>query len=195
MLFRLDDYLFHLLYAGSRGPLTTVAMVLSALGGGWAILAILPLAFPPRTRRFAVWLVGTLAVTAAVVFALKGMIGRGRPCTVYGGLGLALLGSPTDCSLPSGHAAGSFAFAFFVMEVLRVRPRSRYAVAASTALIVFASGVALSRVVLGFHFPLESWRGRRSALRWGWSRGDSFTGAREALGPSQREETRPKFEP
>jgi undecaprenyl-diphosphatase len=191
MLFRLDDYLFHLLYAGGRGPLTTAAMVLSALGGGWAILAIVPLAFRPGTRRFAVWLVGTLAATAAVVFVLKGVIGRGRPCTVYGGLGVTLLGSPTDCSLPSGHAAGSFAFAFFVMEVLRVRPRSRYAVAASTALIVFASGVALSRVVLGFHFPLDVVAGATLGAAMGMVAGRQFHRGAEALRRSLREETRP----
>ena len=104
---------------------------------------------PPQNRL-------TLAVTAGVVFALKALIGRGRPVTVYVGLRQALLDSPTDCSLPSGHAAGSFAFAFFVTQVLLARrPRPPYAMVASSGLIVLAAAVGVSRVALGFHFPLD----------------------------------------
>ena len=53
MLFRWDDYLFHLLYAGGTGPLTSAAGVLSVLGGGWSLLALAPLIYRARTRRFA----------------------------------------------------------------------------------------------------------------------------------------------
>lgn len=156
MLFRLDDYLFHLLYLGGAGPLATAAAVLSAVGGGWAVFALLPLAIRPGSRRFAAWLAGTLAATAVLVFALKALIGRGRPCTVYEGLRQTLLDSPTDCSLPSGHAAGSFAFALFVAVVLLARrPRPSYAIGASLGLVLLAAGVAVSRVALGFHFPLD----------------------------------------
>jgi undecaprenyl-diphosphatase len=156
MLFGIDDVLFHLLYARGGGPLTLVAAVFSALGEGWVAFALLPLFFLPRARRFAGWLGATLAVTAVLVFALKALLHRGRPFTVYTGLRLTLLNSPTDYSLPSGHAAGSFAFAFFVVEVLRARrPRPRYAVAASVGLVLFAACVGVSRVVLGFHFPLD----------------------------------------
>jgi undecaprenyl-diphosphatase len=155
MLFRLDDHLFHLLY-GRGGPLEMAAVVLSALGEGWSVLAILPLALSPRTRRFAAWLFGTLAVTAAVVFAAKALIGRGRPFVVYSGLRRALLDSPTDYSLPSGHAAGSFAFALFVTHVLMARrPRPAYALPSSIALVLLAACIGVSRVVLGFHFPLD----------------------------------------
>jgi undecaprenyl-diphosphatase len=157
MLFRWDDYLFHLLYAGGTGPLTAVAGVLSLLGGGWSLLALAPLIYRVRTRRFALWLLGTLVVTAVVVFVLKGVIGRGRPCTVYAGLRVALADSPTDCSLPSGHAAGSFAFAFFVTQVLLAgrRPGEWEPLVAAGGVVLFALAVALSRVVLGFHFPLD----------------------------------------
>ncbi len=133
-----------------------MAVVFSALGGGWGAFAIVPLFFRPPSRRFAGWLAATLAVTAAVVFALKAIVGRGRPFTVYTGLHRALLDSPTDYSCPSGHAAGSFAFALFVAEALLARrPRPPYALAASVALVLFASGVGVSRVVLGFHFPFD----------------------------------------
>jgi undecaprenyl-diphosphatase len=159
MLFRLDDYLFHLLYAGGPGgnrALTLAAVVLSAIGEGRMMLAILPLAILPAWRRFAAWLTGTLALTGILVFALKAIIGRGRPFTVYEGLRRELLDSPTDHSFPSGHAAGSFAFAFFVTQVLLARrPRPRFAIPSVIALVLLAAGIAVSRVVLGFHFPLD----------------------------------------
>ncbi len=156
MLFRLDDYLFHLLYAGGRGPLHAAALVLNVLGGGWGILVILPLALRKDARRLCAWLVGTLLVTSLLVLVLKDTIGRGRPCTVYVDLHDALAASPIDCSFPSGHAAGSFTFAFFVARVLLAKdPRPPYAVPGAAAAIAFATCVALSRVVLGFHFPLD----------------------------------------
>jgi undecaprenyl-diphosphatase len=155
MLFRFDDYVFHILY-GRGGPIELAAVLLSAVGEGWSILAIVPLVFLPRARRFAAWLAGTLVVTGVIVFALKALIGRGRPFTVYTGLRRALLDSPTDYSMPSGHAAGSFAFAFFLAQVLLARrPRSPAALAGSIALVLLAACIAVSRVVLGFHFPLD----------------------------------------
>jgi len=176
MLFRLDDYLFHLLYAGGRGPLTTAAIALSALGGGWSLLALAPLLYRVRTRRFALWLLGTLVATAAIVFVLKGLIGRGRPCTVYAGLRLALANSPTDCSLPSGHAAGCFAFALFTTQVLlaRRRPGDPGAIAAAAGILLFATCVALSRVVLGFHFPLDVTAGAILGAAMGAAAGRQF---------------------
>jgi len=187
MLLRLDDYLFHLLYAGGNGPLTAAAIVFSALGGGWGMLVLVPLAARPRTRRLAAWLAGTLGLTAVIVFALKDVIGRGRPFTVYEGLRQTLLDSPTDFSLPSGHAAGSFAFALFVAQVLLLRkPRASYAVLASLGLVAFASCVAVSRVVLGFHFPFDVMAGAALGSAIGTAGGRRFArGARVAAGSAE----------
>jgi undecaprenyl-diphosphatase len=183
MLWRFDDYVFHLLFHGGalRGgrAIELTAAVLSALGEGWSMLAIVPLAFLPRTRRFAAWLTGTLAVTGILVFALKALIGRGRPFTVYTGFERLLLDSPTDHSMPSGHAAGSFAFALFVTHVLLARsPRPGYAVAGSIALIVLAACIGVSRVVLGFHFPLDVVAGAVLGGTMGGLAGRRFSRAR-----------------
>jgi undecaprenyl-diphosphatase len=160
MLFRFDAYVFHLLFhaghAAGRGPLEMGAVFLSAIGEGWSMVALVPLALSARTRRFAGWLAATLAVTGALVFVLKAVLGRGRPCTAFADLQTSIIGSPTDCSLPSGHAAGSFAFALFTTQVLLARrPRPPYAVGLSVALVLLASAIGVSRVVLGFHFPLD----------------------------------------
>ncbi len=154
--FFLDDRVFHLLYGRDNPALTDAAIAFSALGSGWTLLAIAPLGAAKRTRRFATWLVGALVGTAGVVAGLKLAIGRGRPFTVYPPLERALVDSPTDYSFPSGHAAGSFCFAMFVTHVLLSRrPRPRFARRTSTVCLLFASCVAVSRVVLGFHFPAD----------------------------------------
>jgi undecaprenyl-diphosphatase len=156
MLPRPDDYLFHLLYAGDSRPLTLVAVVLSAIGEGRSILLIVPLAIIPAWRRFAAWLIGTLALTGILVFVLKALVGRGRPFTVYDDLRRALLDSPTDHSFPSGHAAGSMAFALFVSQVLLAqRPRRPSAILGSIGLVLLAAAIGVSRVMLGFHFPSD----------------------------------------
>ncbi len=150
-----DDRLFHLLFAREHRGLAAAAIAFSAAGSGWALLGLVPFAAVKRTRRFAVWLFATLTGTAAVVAIAKDTIGRGRPCTAYATVRAIVTDSPTDCSFPSGHAAGSFAFALFMAQVLlheRRSPtwRSHLGVAGCCA---FASCVAVSRVVLGFHFP------------------------------------------
>ena len=120
------------------------------------MLGIAPLTLRRETRRLALWLTGMLGGAAGVVFALKALVGRGRPYTAYHGLEKILLDSPTDFSFPSGHATGSFATALFLTRLLLdQRPRPRYARLQAAALILAASCVAVSRVVLGFHFPVD----------------------------------------
>jgi undecaprenyl-diphosphatase len=153
----IDDSLFRLLYAPHVHAVTTAAVVFSALGSGWSLFAIAPMVAVRRVRAFFAWLLGALAVTGIAVFAFKAALERGRPFTVYTSISPAIVGSPTDYSLPSGHAAGSFCFALFVMVALLTRPAppSPRAVGAALAALVFAVCVALSRVVLGFHFPTD----------------------------------------
>lgn len=137
----------------------TFAMILfSALGSGWSIVAFLPLFASKRWRPFARSLLLWLIITAIAVFSIKAMVMRGRPVTVFDPLRAVLLDSPTDYSFPSGHAAGSFCFALFVTRVLCDR-RARHAHLLSALAILFAACVAVSRVVLGFHFPLDVFAG------------------------------------
>jgi undecaprenyl-diphosphatase len=152
----LDDQLFHLLYARDHHSIALGAIALSFIGGGWGLAVIAPLAIVARTRAFALWLIGTLVGTAVVIAGLKVVVGRGRPCTVYPALAQAITDSPTDCSFPSGHAAGSFCFALFVATALLARdPRPRWARGVALGCVAFATLVAASRVVLGFHFPSD----------------------------------------
>ncbi len=131
-------------------------VVLSAVGGGWGLLALAPLLLAARARRVTGWLLGTLVAVTVIVFVIKAIVGRARPCACVPGVHALCFAAPTDPSFPSGHAAGSFAFAAFVITMALADPapaQSRVGVIVLAS--AFAIGVAMSRVVLGVHFPSD----------------------------------------
>jgi undecaprenyl-diphosphatase len=183
---RLDEALLRAMLAQSHGALWLVASVFSVLGEGWSIVAILPLLFVPRARRLAIWLVLTLALTGLLVVSMKALVGRGRPIVACADLAATICNSPTDPSYPSGHAAGSFAFALFsVRALLDGGPQVRYARQLAVACVLFASCVAVSRVVLGAHFPSDVLAGTLLGSTAGAVAGRRFTSGRAARAPGR----------
>lgn len=155
MVAELDQQLLHALYARGDALAYTMA-VLSMIGGGWGLVAIVPWVFVRRTRAFTAWLLGVITTQTALVFAIKRAVGRVRP---WEAMHLTpLLDAPTDYSFPSGHAAGAFACAvFFLVSSASVEDGvvRRRMLAASIALIALAAAVATSRVYLGAHYPSD----------------------------------------
>jgi len=157
----LDIRVFRYLHATfSEGGWLALMSVLTVIGSGWGALMVLPLFGAPRTRRFAASLTAVLGITAIVVFVLKAIVQRKRPYLVVPGVRPRIFEAPTDFSFPSGHAAGSFAFAMFVAVVL-VRhaiyepTEKKRRIALSVLALLAAFGVAMSRCVLGVHFPID----------------------------------------
>ncbi|MBX3208603.1 MAG: phosphatase PAP2 family protein [Labilithrix sp.] len=158
-MIEIDVHFFRLLHhalADWIGPM----VVLSAIGGGWGSLAVVPLFASARTRRFALSLAAVLGVTAVLVFSLKRVVGRVRPCNCLADVKARVFDAPSDFSFPSGHSAGSFAFAVFVAIVLyRTIPEGapartrRLRRLAAFSLPLVAALVGLSRIALGVHFP------------------------------------------
>jgi membrane-associated phospholipid phosphatase len=145
--------LFALIYGGPSGRLAFACNVLAVIGSGWITAALVPLAIWSHKRRFALSLGAAIATQAAMVWALKLAVGRVRPWIRFGLP--PPISSPHDGSFPSGHAAGSFCVAAFVVVALPAiwpQPAGRTRLAA-VALFFFAALVALSRVYLGAHFP------------------------------------------
>ena len=152
----MDERLFRLLYGAQGGSLTTAAAALTILGEGWVVLALVPFFFARRHRGWALVLAGVFTLTAGAVAGLKLLFARVRPCNGLGGVTCLWGAAPTDYSFPSGHAAGSFAFAGFVLGVVFLSEEpgaSRGAKALAVTALFLALLIALSRVYLGVHFP------------------------------------------
>jgi undecaprenyl-diphosphatase len=111
----------------------------------FALAGLLPLALGaaalPTVRRMAV-----VGIAAAVVSkALKSATGRARPFRAHAGV---LLGAaPLDrYSFPSGHTLHAVAFSIVVLATYGLL---------AWLLVPFTLTVALSRVVLGLHYPTD----------------------------------------
>ena len=149
----LDIRIFRLFHDSLGGSWIALMAALTVVGGGWGALSILPLFASSRTRRFAFVFVATIVVDAVLVYALKTVVARPRPWTVLECVQPLVFAGPTDFSFPSGHAAGSFCYATFVTVVLlRTRPGPA-GYCAGALLLLLATGVAVSRIALGVHFP------------------------------------------
>ena len=147
-LSNLDAVLLSTLYAG-HAPSWAIRAIAAAsfLGSGWMMIALLPGIAVRKLRTYTVCLVATLLLTSALVAAVKTLIGRVRPCYAEASVRALMSAPPTDCSLPSGHAAGTFAFAAFLCAVFGAR--------AGVPALLLAVAVAASRVALGVHYPTD----------------------------------------
>ena len=129
---------------GSPAALVPFLHVITVIGGGWALLALVPFAVRRATRVVTAWLFAAIVAQSALVSILKHLVGRVRPCEALAWCAPIAVACPGGGTLPSGHAAGSFAFAAFVA----VRA-PRWAALA----FLWAVLVAWSRVFLGVHYP------------------------------------------
>jgi undecaprenyl-diphosphatase len=151
----LDSHAFFAVYGGADGTWGPAMVVMTLFGGGYAAIALAPMIWHRRTRRFAAALALAIGAQAVLVWSLKLAVGRVRPWIA---LGLPEpIGAPHDPSFPSGHSAGSFCVAAFLALALPVfGPDSRWLHRLAVGLAgVAAVLVAISRVYLGAHFPSD----------------------------------------
>jgi undecaprenyl-diphosphatase len=169
---------------GTGGTLERLMVALTLLGSGWSLLGLIPLLTHRRTRRYAVDLLCVVLLGAILVSGLKDAFARVRPCVALTDIH-ALWDNPSDYSLPSGHATGSFIVAAFVAVTVH---RSRMGLAASLAIGLFgctlASAIALSRVYLGVHYPSDVIVGALLGLSIGMAGGARHNATR-TTGPAK----------
>jgi len=160
MIEALDLWLLRALYTGgSAGAWRDFIVAASFLGSGWMLFGLIPTMFLQSMRTQSAALLLVTAATSGVVASVKALAGRVRPCNALDWVHPVSLALPTDHSFPSGHAAGSFAFAVFILAKSR---------RAGIVLIGVATAIALSRVALGVHYPSDVVAGALlgSALAW-----------------------------
>ena len=125
--------------------LAALALSKSGNGGLYVLVALgCALFLEQLGRQFALTAVLAFAIERPLYFYCKNRFARLRPCDCFA---VKALLKPSDkFSLPSGHSAGAWLFATCLMEQIP---------SLSLALIVWACGVSLSRVIVGVHYPLD----------------------------------------
>lgn len=140
-----DEAILRVAYGQPRAALPLFHFF-TIVGGGWSMLLLLPLLIQRATRAASLWLITAVVLSSGAVSLLKEMVVRVRPCDALVWCAAIDIPSPGGHSFPSGHAAGSFAFAAFA--VVRA---PRWAIPA----VLYAVIVAWSRCVLGVHYPSD----------------------------------------
>jgi undecaprenyl-diphosphatase len=143
-----DVALFSLINAAHRPWLDDLMVAASALGRAsfvWLVVAAIAAVFP--ARRPAAWrLLLAVGVTQLMVNgAVKPLVDRARPFEVLPDVRL-IDQRPLTGSFPSGHASSAFAGALAASRLLP---------AARVAWWTLAIAIAVSRVYVGAHWPLD----------------------------------------
>lgn len=123
------------------------AVALTGLGSGVAegVIAGLIYLFSKPNRKLAVGIVAAVVLSEVVVFVLDSAYFRPRPYPVVANPYIPPV-RDGSASFPSGHSTRAFAIGS-VVSILKGR---KYA-----TIFIVAGGIALSRVLVGVHFPLD----------------------------------------
>lgn len=146
----------------TRRSLCRLARAVSASADGWPYLLIplvLALLAPHLLRPILIVLVAGFAVERLSYYLLKNSFKRNRPPNVIPGFQSVITASD-EFSFPSGHTSGAFLTATVLVLLLPA--------GLAAYLYGWASLVALSRVVLGVHFPLDTVAGALLGGSIGW---------------------------
>lgn len=120
---------------------------------GWIVLGALGATLDrPRRREWTTATVGVVAAHGASI-ALKRVVRRRRPSDLRVRVNVA---TPSRLSFPSSHATSTTTAALLYGELLRRHDRPRGATTAGAALpALLVPAMALSRLVLGVHYPTD----------------------------------------
>ena len=147
----LDRQIFFFINVGCANPITDLIMPIITSDWGLRIVyagAMILLWWKGNKERRILVLcsVIVIAITDLVVSSLlKPLIDRPRPCHALTGIHL-LVNCGAGLSMPSSHAANAFGQALFWGMAAR---RCRW------QLLIFAFLVAISRVFVGVHYPVD----------------------------------------
>ena len=133
---------------GARRALTRFFRVISRLGDGvfwYALIALIAVFGGARGVHAALHMIGVGIVAAAMYRTLKRWTRRPRPFRMHADI-TAYLAPLDEFSFPSGHTLHAVSFTFVALA---------YFPGLAPLLLPFTLLVALSRVVLGLHYPSD----------------------------------------
>jgi undecaprenyl-diphosphatase len=137
------------------GSVTTIAEIVTTLGAPPVVLAVAALAALALWRRTGsrlapAVLLGSVALTAGLVFLLKIAVSRARPPVD------TLLGSPAlDYSFPSGHTTDGSVVYVVSTVLLGAAVAQAVRRLLLTLAVLIAVAVGLSRIYLGYHWATD----------------------------------------
>lgn len=143
-----DRGIFAAINSLTSSPAVVLPSVLLTELGSWAaevVIAALIYLLSKPNRRMAVGIVAAIVLSNAVVFVLDSAYFRPRPYQVVANAYIPL-GRDESSSFPSGHSARAFA----IGSVITISKGRKYAI-----IFIVAGGIALSRILVGVHFPLD----------------------------------------
>ncbi|MGH8171986.1 MAG: phosphatase PAP2 family protein [Rhodanobacteraceae bacterium] len=133
---------------GARHALRRLFGIVSRLGDGgfwYALMAVLAVFGGSRGVIAALHMAATGIVAATMYRGLKGWTRRPRPYRAHGDI-VAYIAPLDEFSFPSGHTLHAVSFSVIALA---------YFPLLAPVLVPFAMLVALSRVVLGVHYPSD----------------------------------------
>ncbi len=133
---------------GARRGIHRFFAVISRLGDGWfwyGLMAVLAMAGGERGRLAAAQMLGTGLVAWMLYRTLKRSTRRPRPFHAHADV-IARATTLDEYSFPSGHTLHAVSFTIVAVAWFPFL---------ALPLIVFATLVAMSRVVLGLHYPTD----------------------------------------
>ncbi|GBE15964.1 putative undecaprenyl-diphosphatase YbjG [bacterium BMS3Abin14] len=147
---------------GSHFPALDRVMLSITHFGNSSVLAIIVFLAAPFRRDITVRAALSMIIAGIITALAKDLLAMPRPATVFPDLVHVLGPVLHSKSMPSGHTTAAFALAFSLRKAV---PRGWYAGA-----LVSAAAVAVSRVYVGAHFPVDvmagafvGWLGSRAA--------------------------------
>ncbi len=144
-----DESIFLRIHATRFRTLLWFARISSATADGWGYLLIPLLLFAthnPKAGHFFTLLTTALLVERILYLIAKNTFKRKRPAQSMPGYQSYVTASDRF-SLPSGHTSAAFLFATVTLLVFGP---------ALAVLYIWAASVAVSRVLLGVHFPTDT---------------------------------------
>lgn len=140
--------------------LDPIFVLLSAIGRGglvWLAIAAAIAIARRQPRAFVLVVVAVVIASVATDHVIKPLVGRRRPYETLSGT--VIDAKPDDASFPSGHSANAFAAATTLAWVV---PQ------VSWLWWTLAAAIAVSRVYVGVHFPLDVIAGALVGVAAAW---------------------------